>query len=657
MKPGTWLASAWLALAPAAAAAQTSTFMCHSSFFVDAQTALTAPVPYANFQTFGDVDGDGVPDWVAINGVTLAVAYRNADGSTRATASFANPDMNTQLGGAALGDLDGVNGQEIVAHTESRVFVLKAGSGGALGLLQEIAVDPQSFEPLVAIGRFRGQPQAAIALETSNGTVTLESWGSGRFNAGPTLAIVEPGKNNGPMPPAMIAADVDGDGADDLLFPSAGGIGVARLGASAWQTFNDFPTGGPYYTLAAADFDGNGKTDVVALLQGSNAFMPPMRTWLQSAGGTFTMPADVDVEYEGSPFFTGDLSGDGIPELIASLQSAQLLGGAWQLLRLPMGFQVNGGLLDWNGDGLLDVVGLNVPDPGVLPGAWADLAVAATNLPASVPAGQPVSLTFAVTNNGPSPTVGLSLTGSQPAATFTVPACVNNDCSTLALIPGQTVPVTVGTTVPGDQFTFTVSACSTLFDRVPGNDSATVTIPVDPRADLGVLLSFAAQNGQLDIAVEAGNSGPSAAANVSMAVTIPPGVSGLSWRSSLAGARCSQTGNTLTCTLTSLPPMQNWSITTMGGFPYSGQSITASATVNSDTVDPNPHDNTYSFTLPAIPIGGTVGAAASSGCGCGLGDGGPSTPAAWLAIAALLFAWLGRRREALTGIHSDRRQR
>ena len=428
----------------------------------------------------------------------------------------------------------------------------------------------------------------------------------------------------------------------DLIYPSVDGVGVARLGAgSAWQSIADLMVTGGYSTVVAGDFDGNGKTDVAALLMAAqNAFTPPLRAWMQSTAGAFSTIPDVNLEFQGSQLFAGDLSGDGVPEIVGFRQVAQYAAGAWQLSEIPRSFNAVFGLLDWNGDGLLDLFGETYPNSGITPGGWADIAIAPMNLPPTVPAGQPASLTFSVTNNGPSPATGLALTASIVGAGISVPGCTSTDCSGLTLAPGQTVPVTVTVQVPGDQFNLTVSACSTLYDRVSANDSATISLPIAPRADLGALANFDTKNGSFTMQATAGNQGPSPATNVTLTIDIPPGASGTTWTSTPTGT-CSLAGNTLSCTLASLPAMQNWVVTLMGAFAYHGQSLTESATASSDVVDPNPGNNTFSLTLPALTAGAGTVASVASGCGCGVARGGPPIDLAWLVGLALL---LSRRR-------------
>src|SRR5437763_3625927 len=99
-----------------------------------------------------------------------------------------------------------------------------------------------------------------------------------------------------------------------------------------------------------------------------------MRTWLQSTAGTLTAIADMTVSWGGMPVLVGDLSGDGVPEIDTGNQVGQFVAGAWHLTSAP-GFNENFALVDYTGDGLLDIVGWGM-NYGVIAGGRADVGVA-----------------------------------------------------------------------------------------------------------------------------------------------------------------------------------------------------------------------------------------------------------------------------------------
>lgn len=134
----------------------------------------------------------------------------------------------------------------------------------------------------------------------------------------------------------------------------------------------------------------------------------------------------------------------------------------------------------------------------VSPAANADLAVTKTDTPDPVPAGQDLTYTIVVTNNGPATAVGVTLTDVVPASTtfrsVSTPAgwsCTTPSvggtgtvsCALASLPSGQPSAVTlrvrvaVGATV-GSTITNTASVSSTVADPVPGNNSATATTTV-----------------------------------------------------------------------------------------------------------------------------------------------------------------------------------
>jgi hypothetical protein len=640
----SWRVATGLALLVAGEGIARATSTCASSFF---GPQFPDSLRNASVRAFGDIDGDGVIDRIWLS-VELDVDYHTSAGAVRSTSTFTSPD-GQPLTFAIIADVDGVGGAEIVTGTDSRVFVVTATTGGALTLLGELDVQPLPANPFVAAGRFRTRSQADVVVQTASGTFVPHHFAAGAFSKGPALAGLVPATSlvSNTLMMAMAAADIDGDGLDDLLFPSADGIAVARLGTrAAWDTFADLPTDGPYSAVVAADFDGDGRVDVAADLQPTqNFFTPPLRTWMQSTSGALKAIPDVPSTFEGSPLFAGDLTGDGAAEIVTAAQVGRWAGTGWQFYDVVEHFQTNYALADATGDGLLDLVGDGANLYGILPGALADIAITAMNPPPSVDAGQSTSLNFAVTNNGPSRTFGLALTASVQFATFAIPGCPTADCSTLAIDPGQTIPVTVTFTAPADPSTVTVSACSTLFDPIPGNDTAKVTFSVAPRADLAVVVVGNVGNGAFDIEAAVGNNGPSTATKLVLSTTLPVGAAGTSWTSNPAAATCAVQGNIVTCNLDALASAGSWTVDMNGSLSAVGQAA-VSSTISSDVADPNPSNNTDGFTFPVVSGGGPLGVVPGLGCGCGLVAPTPDHPSGVVLVtfvAALIVARVRRR--------------
>ncbi len=178
-----------------------------------------------------------------------------------------------------------------------------------------------------------------------------------------------------------VAADLDGDGDDDLLVAEyygeslawyENGAGWARhTVASVWKW--------DAAALAAGDLDGDGLPELVSaqiddLYYGTDS---PVSVWPNTGGGTFPR-AYVSADRPGHSSMhavVADLAGDGLPELVVSQDDGMFVseGGFAPLQRLgdPLFGRLKVGDLD--DDGLLDVVGAST---------WLDGAGATRTFPA-----------------------------------------------------------------------------------------------------------------------------------------------------------------------------------------------------------------------------------------------------------------------------------
>lgn len=219
-----------------------------------------------------------------------------------------------------------------------------------------------------------------------------------------------------------------------------------------------------------------------------------------------------------------------------------------------------------------------------VPPAAADLAMSVTGSPSPVRAGDPLAITYTVTNGGPGSTVGSTFTATVPAQTTlaaTPSGCSRSGqtltCSVPVLASGasssRTITYTVDPTATG---TISAPATSVPNASVPdtnaANNSATATVTVVDTADLSLTKTVdtatAAPGATRTFTLTARNDGPADARTVTVTDALPSGVTFAS-----ASAGCTRTGNTVSCTADRLD---------------SGQTRTFTVTV---TVDP--------VTLPA----------------------------------------------------------
>lgn len=252
----------------------------------------------------------------------------------------------------------------------------------------------------------------------------------------------------------------------------------------------------------------------------------------------------------------------------------------------------------------------------------ADLMIA-KNGPASVTAGTTATYTITVTNNGPSDATSVQWVDTLPPNTTFASEMQNSgptfNCTTPASGASGTITCSAPTLTAGSSATFTVvlnvigtatgsisntaTVSSTTADSNLANNTSTSTASVATSADVAVnktgpATANAGTNISYTIAVV--NNGPSAAANVSLTDTLPPGETFVSMTQNSGPAfNCSGT-STQTCTIASLSAGATATFTltvTVTG----GTSVSNTANVTSSTPDPTPANNSSTATTTVIP--------------------------------------------------------
>jgi hypothetical protein len=235
-------------------------------FSFEEERTLVEGTSAAGF-TFRDLDGDGLDD-VFFSGFVVARGCRGG--------GF-EPPQDFRAGGegpGGPGSLIDFNGDGLmdVLQAPQRGGVLFFHAGGGTSGFEAPRFLPSGgeFSGGLALGDFNGDELIDIAqgprgeyLEDSGPPKVWYTQGNGEFGAGKSL--LDPfGRDEGTQ--ALIAVDLNGDGADDLLSADPGGYTLAFLGGPDGLSTPPFATYGPTSPgfLVAGNFAGDAATDIIS---------------------------------------------------------------------------------------------------------------------------------------------------------------------------------------------------------------------------------------------------------------------------------------------------------------------------------------------------------------------------------------------------------
>ncbi len=295
----------------------------------------------------GDFNSDGKPDLAVANqssGNVTVLLGNGSGGFTQAPGSPVPAGLSPKS--VAVGDFnrDG-NADLVVANFGNPLngggsLTVLLGNGGG-GFTQAggspLAVGATPVSLAVADFNADGKADVAIANETADTVTIMLGNGSGGFSqAGGSPYTVDTN------PISLAPGDFNGDGKVDLAVANYGGNTVSILlgngsGGFTQPGASPFPVGKSPYSVAVGDFDGDGKADLVSANLGSDS----VTVLLGNGSGGFTPET-------GTPFAAGpapisvaaaDFNGDGKTDLAVADETSNnvtvLLGLAGVNLSLP----------------------------------------------------------------------------------------------------------------------------------------------------------------------------------------------------------------------------------------------------------------------------------------------------------------------------------
>ncbi len=240
----------------------------------------------------------------------------------------------------------------------------------------------------------------------------------------------------------------------------------------------------------------------------------------------------------------------------------------------------------------------------------ADLALTKEATPNPVAAGDTLTYTLTVLNQGPSPAENVTLTDVLPSEINFVSATPDQGscsgtttvvCSLGTLPAGDSTvvtivvtPLTLGTL----DNTATISTSTT--DPVQGNNTAAVQVSVTTRADLSIIKTDSPDpvvaGETITYTLTVTNNGPSVATNVTIADDLPPGVN---FDSATAG--CVEIGDTVTCSVGTLSAGVSASVQIVVFVdPAVTNTLENNASVSGNEFDPTSDNNTTTVSTTVI---------------------------------------------------------
>jgi VCBS repeat protein len=323
----------------------------------------------------GDVDGDGDLDLIMGDRSCALFLLRNKGGGAFAGSRTYLLDVGQTM--LAASDLDGDHfldlavASRMTSAPRGNLSVLWGKGGGKLSPPLRIA-DAEPFLLQAADADGDGLPDLVIRQDTGNLSIFLNQ--GDRSFAGEEKIVCE-----NPVS-GFVLADLDGDGLPDLTLVSeaAASLGVLmNAGGGSYAPILEYPLASSARSIAAADFNGDGRVDIAAGRDGQVSVL------FNQGDGHLGIPVDTPVA--GIPDFlqAGDLDGDGHLDLAAaSSMTASVLWNdgdrSFQLdgyRAVPLlgctenscgGHEVSLVLEDLDGDGRTDIVLSSSDKPEIL---------------------------------------------------------------------------------------------------------------------------------------------------------------------------------------------------------------------------------------------------------------------------------------------------
>jgi len=271
----------------------------------------------------GDIDGDGFNDVAVANendlgGNDVSVFLNKGDGTLLPKSDFQS-GAATAVNSLVLGDFDGNGKLDLAASNDNQAVVfLNDGSVNLFGA-PSAPISLGGFSGSLAItkGDVDGQKGLDLITTGSNNIVVLYNDGTGTFG-GSVQGFNGGGSLIGLAPRGVVAADFNGGGVDvataDFAPDGGGKFNATFLPNDGTGDFNNIPgtnfpisTTNPNQGIAAGDFNGDGKVDIVV----SNLDDKAVAVLLNDGAGSFKSSVNYPSGFDSSSVAVADFDLDG----------------------------------------------------------------------------------------------------------------------------------------------------------------------------------------------------------------------------------------------------------------------------------------------------------------------------------------------------------
>ena len=341
------------------------------TFGIPVSFPVTSAVLGVSAIAIGDVNGDGIPDIVA-SGISILFGDGKGGFANRRDVlapALSGNLIVTDFNGDGITDIVSAVGNTSIMAGDAVSVLPGQGKGILLGPPVSVVPNYLAYNEFVALaaGDLTGDGIPDLVLVGLQGNVTvLKGAGDGSFQSTYQFLFA-----SGHVPSGVVTADFNHDGKLDFAVVGSGfngsGLGEVQVvlgnGDGTFQSPIDVPAPLGAFALAAGDFNRDGKTDVAVLIsQEATAASDGVLILLGNGDGTFTAGATYPVGPYAQSIAAGDFHGDGKLDLVVADSGTYFASNV-------IGVNGNVLLLTGKGDGTFaDPVAIPLPGSGFVRG-------------------------------------------------------------------------------------------------------------------------------------------------------------------------------------------------------------------------------------------------------------------------------------------------